>query len=219
MKNIIKSHSIYFGLYTIFAVVTLIFLYLYEKQDIHLFFNGFYNFPADLLFTYLTYVGDGFAVVALSIGLLFYNYRWTLQIALSGIAAGILAQFFKKVVFGATPRPSAYFEKMDIPIRYVEGVDLHTAFSFPSGHTTAVFAIMTSLMLLINKKRWEAPLFALALLTGFSRIYLSQHFLADVLSGSFLGTAISITIYYLLFHTKYKNNSKWDQSLISFRKK
>lgn len=219
MKNIIKSHPIYFGMYFIFAVVSLTILYLCEKQDIHLYFNSFYSSSTDFLFTYLTYVGDGIAVVAISIGLLFYSYRWTLQIALSGIVSGIFAQFFKKIVFGPTPRPSAYFEQLELPLRYVEGVELHTAFSFPSGHTTAVFAIMTSLMLLINQKRWEAPLFILALLTGFSRIYLSQHFLADVLAGSFIGTTTSIAIYYLLFKTKYKDKVKWDQSLITFRKK
>ncbi len=200
-------------------MISLTILYFFEKQDIHLFFNGYFSPSADYLFTYLTYVGDGFAVVAISIGLLFYNYRWTLQIALSGIVSGLFAQFFKKIVFGPTPRPSAYFEQIKISLRYVEGVDLHTAFSFPSGHTTAVFAIMTSLMLLINKKRWEAPLFGLAFLTGFSRIYLSQHFLADVLAGSFIGITVSFSIYYFLYKTKFIHNSKWDQSLITFRKK
>lgn len=219
MKNIIKSHPIYFGLYFIFAVVSLTILYLFEKQEIHLFFNSIFSPSADYLFTYLTYVGDGIAVVAISIGLLFYSYRWTLQIALSGIVSGIFAQFFKKIIFGPTPRPSAYFEQFEIPLRHVEGVELHAAFSFPSGHTTAVFAIMTSLMLLINKKRWDAPLFFLAFLTGFSRIYLSQHFLSDVLAGSFLGTITSIATYYLLFESKFKNKSNWDESLITFGKK
>ena len=44
-----------------------------------------------------------------------------------------------------------------------------------------------------------------AFLTGFSRIYLSQHFLADVLFGSLIGM-ISTVITYVIVYTKPRKN-------------
>lgn len=59
-------------------------------------------------------------------------------------------------------------------------------YSFPSGHTTASFSVVGVTML-----RCSAPtillVLALALLMGFSRIYLRVHYLSDVVAGAFLG--------------------------------
>ena len=44
-----------------------------------------------------------------------------------------------------------------------------------------------------------------AFLTGFSRIYLSQHFLADVLFGSLIGM-ISTVITYVIVYYKERGN-------------
>ncbi len=219
MKNILNSHRIYFGIYAIFFILASIILLLSDKQSIHLFFNGYTTPLLNGFYYYMTHVGDGLTLLAVGLLLLCISYRWTLQIALSGILSGLIAQLLKKVVFGPTPRPSAYFEKLGIQLTYIEGVELHAAYSFPSGHTTAVFALMTSLMLMFNKKKMELPLFILALLTGFSRIYLSQHFLADVLAGSFIGVSVSVLVYYGLNHGSIAKHPKLDQSLITLLKK
>lgn len=219
MKNILSYHRIYFGIYTSFFLLAAIVLLKSDKQSIHLFFNSYTTVFFNDFFTYLTYVGDGFTIVFISLICLFISFRATLQIALSGILSGLIAQILKKAVFGPTPRPSAYFEKLGIQLQYIDGVELHTAFSFPSGHTTAVFALMTSLMFLINKKRMEIPLLILAILTGFSRIYLSQHFLADVLTGSFIGVSTSVLVHYILNRPAIANNPKLDGALNTLRKK
>lgn len=62
--------------------------------------------------------------------------------------------------------------------------------SFPSGHTSASFAAATVLMLCHSKLRWPAA--TLAVLMGFSRLYLYVHFPSDVLVGAGLGIACGV---------------------------
>ncbi|GIQ70917.1 phosphatase PAP2 family protein [Xylanibacillus composti] len=62
--------------------------------------------------------------------------------------------------------------------------------SFPSGHTTAIFSIITPFVLIF-------PLFAvllvpLALTVAISRIYLGLHYPSDVFVGFILGTSAGI---------------------------
>jgi len=63
------------------------------------------------------------------------------------------------------------------------------SYSFPSGHSAAAFA---GAWLLRRHYPKLAPLwYAIAALTGFSRIYLGVHYPGDVLSGAISGTAIA----------------------------
>lgn len=60
-------------------------------------------------------------------------------------------------------------------------------YSFPSGHTTASFA-MVGVALLRCRPITCVGIFLLAALISFSRIYLRVHYLTDVLAGVVLGT-------------------------------
>lgn len=57
--------------------------------------------------------------------------------------------------------------------------------SFPSGHTLAFFGGATVLMM--QDRRLGIPAMILAVLVGFSRLYLQVHFPTDVLFGILLG--------------------------------
>lgn len=59
-------------------------------------------------------------------------------------------------------------------------------YSFPSGHTTASFAVV-GVALLRCRLITFLPILLLASLIGFSRIYLRVHYLTDVLVGVLLG--------------------------------
>lgn len=219
MRNLVKSHLVYFCFYLFFFVTSSIILTVHTKKSIHLYLNSFHSSFTDFFFQYATYLGDGLAILAISIILLFISKRMALQVALSGIFSGFIAQFLKKVVFGPTLRPSAYFQELGIDLYYVPGVDLHSSFSFPSGHSTAIFALITSLVLFQKSKKLELVLFLIALLVAYSRIYLSQHFLSDILFGSSIGLITACLIFLWLYSSKMLAKKKLDNALINFSTK
>jgi len=92
-------------------------------------------------------------------------------------------------------RPSAFMDKMP-ELALVEGIDLYQSFSFPSGHTTTAFAVLILTGFIINRRGMMLPALVLALLTGFSRVYISQHFLIDILAGSVLGLLSALFFYW-----------------------
>lgn len=75
-------------------------------------------------------------------------------------------------------------------------------FSFPSGHTTAVFAVAGVLFFCCPRK-YGIPAILFAVLVGLSRIYLGIHFPTDVLMGAFIGMFISYLCYRLVKRLGY----------------
>ncbi|MEP7277803.1 MAG: phosphatase PAP2 family protein [Bacteroidota bacterium] len=63
--------------------------------------------------------------------------------------------------------------------------------SFPSGHTSDVFAIATTLTLQYHKWYVTVPAYAWAGCVGYSRLYLGKHYPSDVLAGALTGVASS----------------------------
>ncbi len=61
-----------------------------------------------------------------------------------------------------------------------------TDYSFPSGHTAAAFTSV-AVMYFCGCKYWK-PTAILAVIIGFSRLYLYVHFPTDVLAGALIGT-------------------------------
>ena len=57
--------------------------------------------------------------------------------------------------------------------------------SFPSGHTTAIFSVLTPFV--FHLPSLALPLLALGSLVALSRIYLGHHYPSDVLVGVLLG--------------------------------
>jgi undecaprenyl-diphosphatase len=64
--------------------------------------------------------------------------------------------------------------------------------SFPSGHATVAFACATALALAVP--RLALPLFVLAALVAWSRVYVGVHYPLDVLAGAVLGVALALAI-------------------------
>ncbi len=210
MLKKLSEYRLFFFVYALFLLAGGIVLLAYSRTVIHLEVNKFFNDGADLFFKYITHLGDGLAVLAISLFLFFVSKRYALLVGVSGLLAGTVAQFLKRVVFGPVARPSRFFTDLGIDLHYIQGVELRELFSFPSGHAATAFALALSLAFILRTRSWQITLLALALLTGFSRIYLSQHFMIDVYFGSMIGCLSAIAVYYWLWSPAMLNKKGLD---------
>ena len=165
-----------------------------EHGDTVLWMNTIHSDPLNYFFRIWTYGGDGIVYGVIALLLLIFYKRFGYIFLLVGAVQGLISAFMKRVLFKGTPRPKKYFEGTET-LDLIAGVDIHDFNSFPSGHTMTAFAIAAFLSLMISKKGWSIFLLFGAVFVGISRIYLNQHFLVDVIVGSFIGVIISLILY------------------------
>ena len=74
------------------------------------------------------------------------------------------------------------------------GSPTETDYSFPSGHTTFAFDVVTCLVVTMirEKKHWAYWLIPVPFLIGFTRIYLCIHYPTDVIVGMCVGLTAGI---------------------------
>jgi membrane-associated phospholipid phosphatase len=181
------------GLFFLFSIILLL---LKSKADSFFILNPFHNEILDAFFYRYTFLGDGLFAVLLSVVLFFFlkTQRLSIELLVSFIVSGLLAQLFKNIF--QHPRPRAFFTPEQYPY-FFDGLSINNHVSFPSGHTTTAFALTFILASYTKNKLLQILLLALAILAGYSRIYLAQHFLEDVFAGAILGSVISaICLYY-----------------------
>ncbi len=218
--NIIKQHRAYFALYFPALAITGYLIVVYSKSSIHLYFNQFHTPFFDVFFKYVTLIGDGWFITLLSlIFLLFVSMRKGLTIGISAFFASLITQIFKRLIFGETLRPVEYFRQIDPhQLHFVEGVDLYSVYSFPSGHTTGAFAMTIAIAFLYKSRKLDTAMFVLGALVGWSRVYLSQHFLEDVFMGSIIGILGAIIVYSVFNSPEFLKKTGLDKPLLNLKK-
>ena len=163
---------------------------IFGREPIFLELNGDGGKFADVFFTFWTLFGEAISWVIVAVLFYFYQKDKFLLYFASLIFSTILTQFIKHIFFEDVKRPTAAISDIS-QIHIVTGVELHTVNSFPSGHTATAFTIFLLGCLFINKK-WFIPVGLIAaLLVGYSRIYLAQHFPIDV-GGGMLVAVITV---------------------------
>jgi membrane-associated phospholipid phosphatase len=181
-----NNFGIAFILATVFAIGTGILILALGKNGSFQLINSNHNEVADQFFKYFTHYGDGVMWAPLGIYCFFYRRKYFIAVVAGVIISTILAQFLKRVVYPDELRPISYLSEI-FPVHVVDGVTVRKVHSFPSGHTTTAFAMALIIAHMINKKAWSVMLIILAFLAGYSRVYLAQHFLTDVLGGMSIG--------------------------------
>lgn len=190
LKEVLHQNRFFMVAYLAFLAVAITILLTFSKVDGHIFLNRWHSPTADSVFIALTSLGDGLFVISLAVILFLFRHRFlSLLIMAAYLSSGLLVQVIK-LLYDA-PRPAKFLTDIDYP-HFIEGVTLHNYNSFPSGHTTSAFALATILSLYVHNKRWGLLFLLMAIVAGYSRIYLSQHFLEDVTAGSAIGVAAGI---------------------------
>lgn len=75
------------------------------------------------------------------------------------------------------------------------GIELSRDYCFPSGHTAVTFCAVAVLVIFYRAK--AIPAVFVALLIGFSRIYLCEHYVSDVAAGIIIGSLCGVAGYYI----------------------
>ena len=217
LQQPINRNPAYFIGYLLFFILLSLFCFFTSKADGFLLINHIHNEMFDKFFTMFTNVGNGLVVIAVMLFLLIRKKTgWVLQIGISLLISGLLVQMIKH--FMPSPRPVVFF--VSGAVHYITGVTRTGHSSFPSGHTATAFMLTTLLALYFPDKKPGLFFLTVAVLTGYSRIYLSQHFPIDVLMGSLAGVLPSLAVYIFIplpFFEKKFTKSEWDQQSVKLR--
>jgi len=215
MKQLIRNNLFFFCPYIIFLLICILFMMLYSKATIHVFLNSFHSPFFDTFFRIITYFGNGIMYVFVFVYLLTRKCKLTNAFIFAVIASVIVVYVLKHVLFPDMYRPVKYFEMYGSHKLYlVEGIKLHYMNSFPSGHATTAFTVFFTLAVVTKKNGLKPLFFVFALLTGYSRVYLSQHFLMDVVAGSILGVGfVTLALHTLIKASDRNPKSHWNITL------
>jgi len=195
----------------LFALPASVALLTMDRFELHRIMHPINTRALDTFFRYVTHIGDGLTptVIALYL-LLFRRMRSFLMMALGCTLSAIVVQVLKQGPFSGMDRPSGFREQLG-DLHWLEGLELHHHFSFPSGHTAAAFSMCFALAVLLGKKGWGTGLALLAVLIAYSRVYLNQHFTLDILVGMVVGAGVSWLTYYYLYKSTYSKRSWLDR--------
>lgn len=220
MKQFIKQNGIYFLLYGIILLFCASLLLSEDKVQIHGIINSYVGHPIiDVFFKYFTHLGDGAFAILLIAVFYFINVKKANYILFSYTSSALLTGILKIYFYSPTWRPAFVYQYFatNNHITLIDGVEMHYGNSFPSGHATSAFAVFICLLLITNIQ-WQKILFLLmAILAAYSRTYLSQHWLVDIVIGSIIGTSFAL-LFYAIYYLKNTNN-KYNVTIINLLNK
>lgn len=151
-----------------------------------------WNPVLDAIMVFITTLGDDgiFWIFLALILLVFKKTRKYGVLLIAGLGiASVINNLVLKQIF-ERPRPFD-FEGWPAEFIYPELVERPHSFSFPSGHTSSSLGAATPLLIKANKK-FGIPIFILAVLIGFSRVYIHVHYPTDVIVGMIVGIVAGI---------------------------
>ena len=124
---------------------------------------------------------------------------YAFYVFVSVVSASLIAQVLKVIIGRARP---IFYEALNMTGFFPFTVDW--AFnSMPSGHTTASFAGLVMLGLILKKIKWFT--WTLAVIIGVSRVCCGAHWPTDVILGAFIGMVVADFVKHILkkhFHVQ-----------------
>lgn len=189
-----RSFFIVFLLWLIFGALLQIF---FTPTELMFWVNQHHYASLDVFFRYVTLFGEDYVWLGLLIYFASVSYfqKITKVKEIKLLVITWLAKVFVSVslknIFNL-PRPMEVYQNTGREIHLVKGVEMHYFQSFPSGHTMTAFAFACFVALILKQPKWGLFSLLIAILVGYSRMYLFQHFPRDVFAGGILGVAVVI---------------------------
>ncbi len=205
-----KENIFFFIPFILWIIIGGILLALFTQDELFFSVNGKWSKLLDFYNTAFSAFGRGDIIPIILISILiipeYRNRNYVLSITFFGICIPTCIYFAK--LFFSSPRPLKVYGINKV--HTVPWLDNLFHNSFPSGHTIGAFGFFLLLSLLLPKsqKYWSILFFILALACGYSRMYLGQHFFADVYGGSIIGTILAWLIYEATHHYKPFNSNE-----------
>lgn len=203
MYKVLKNNLFFLIPYTITLLLAVLVLLIYSKPDIHIWLNGYNSGFFDWVFSHVTFLGDGIFVICIVVLLLFYSLRSSVFMLTAYLSTGLVVQVLKRIVFADYQRPVKFFNDT-VQLHLIDGVRLLSGHSFPSGHSASAFSLFLCLAIFSQNKLVKLISFLFACAVAYSRVYLSQHFLVDIIAGSLIGVAGTLALYPVFFNKDLK---------------
>jgi len=163
-----------------------------DKYQLHLYLNQFHTPFFDYFFKYTTWLGDGIFFGLVIVFVFFWNKKYVYLFLFAGLITIVLTYLMKNYIFFNYPRP---YKVLGEQLHIIDGVKMRNWHSFPSGHATSAFVLFSLLIFISKKFKWQIVFLFFAVIAGLSRVYLSQHYLEDVIGGSVIGVLIALISY------------------------
>ena len=200
-----KNATIGIGVSLVTGTIFIVTSMLMGKENAFLCMNLDLGPAADFFFYIWANAGDGFIWIPAFALTFMYKKRFVPFLLATILLSTIITQSSKQVFFKSENRPTSVIKNASL-IHTVSGIELHATNSFPSGHTATAFSLFL-FCCFITSKKWIVPIvFTYALLGGYARIYVAQHFPLDVGAGIFV--AYFSTLLAWVIHIKYFNVAK-----------
>lgn len=197
---------------TALLVMGLIITYTIGRNELTYLINGSHTPLTDFIFKYLTHAGDGIFAIALALYWMFaVNKREAYYLFIIYGVSSLITQTLKRVVFTDSFRPLKALGPDGLHL--VDGVTVSLHHSFPSGHSTSIFAVAIAFALLINRPKTSIIFIAIAAAVSYSRVYLLQHFATDIIAGAFIGAVTAIVVFIIMRNTGNPANEIEDESI------
>ena len=187
------------------------------------------SFASDFLtsfFVFFTEIGRSTYTKPLLLIILFgvsfrAGYILVHVVAWNGLTTFCLKEYFSlprpanvdlnvKLLGKSYPNPT-HFESMGakgffggLPEQVVEYLRAHPidSWGFPSGHTSHAMALWASIFMFFKKTWVRIIVVVMIVFIPLSRMYLGQHFLADILGGFLIGSTMVLVFYNLVFRNE-----------------
>jgi membrane-associated phospholipid phosphatase len=212
IKDVLQRTRPFFIVYLILLCCCLVIKLAYTKDEIYFAVNARHNGFLDTIEPYITNLGNGWTITAVVFLITLFNYRVAFLMATTFAVTSLSGQAVK-FIFDA-PRPKLYFKDQLSKLHFVNGVNILSDHSFPSGHTLTAFSAGVLITYLVKNKSWGILLVLYGVMVGFSRMYLSEHFFEDVIGGSALGVFLTIFWIRWIDSREFIHRPGWNKGLL-----